>query len=342
MEGDVIEFQSNPFLDALLFSGKELVFENEPELSKSVDKVGGRALSQLKASYELHRAEVMQLKYGQFLKLVEGSFRNFKEGAIPSEVRGAVASKLEELGKREIEEKEKTFSKVHRFFHKLGQFLQGHGFRTQGEFGRKLAEGIKEEGKESSFAKVEAFIFASPSYLDKKQASQALKEVMKEVNALQESSFKRILDGVIFKRREPLFPEKMKLLFYSHLSQEKKELFDKVLFNRRGDWIDQAFDIVRGGAKERFKEVISPWMVKAFLQRRGDLRPMFRQEKDPEKIKFFLAMAEAAIKIYLDTNDFHEILILLREEGISIEKLEKNGCILTAEDLKKLRRQLIA
>lgn len=334
-----IEFHSNPFLDILIYSGRELSFKSS---SPSVKTVGEKALSELQASYLKYKKEISQLKYGQFLKLVEGSLQDFKQGEVPLDVKETVSSRLRALGNQQIE-KEKSFSKVHRFFHKFSQFLRGRSFCTEGEFGLKLARKVQIEEKGNCFAKLKALILGARSYLDQEQAAKALKGMEREINELPPSEFKRLLEKVFFANREAVFIEKMKFAFYKGLSEDKKNLFDEILSDRREDWFDQAFDIVSGIDPKNYKEIISKPLLRSFAMRRIALRSALKGEKEGAKVQFFTFLIEALIKRYLEgdqRSDYQDIRALLNQEQISIAKLEKNPLLLSEEDFKKLKKHI--
>ena len=135
-----IEFKSNPVFDIVIFSGIDIKYETQLSNSNLIGDAKTRALEELSRSYKAHKSG-LNLKYGQFLRTFEENIAQFNNPKIKS----AIATKLSELAKKRIEVKESQFSGIHKFFHKIGQYFKGHGFRTKGEWGIELASRIKKD-----------------------------------------------------------------------------------------------------------------------------------------------------------------------------------------------------
>jgi len=132
-----VEFKSNPMYDLAILSGfepnLEPVFAMQVSQTKKVTK-------QFKKSYEAYKQNLLKTEgqnYGQFLKKVEVSLLGLQDCATETEAREKISAKLEALALVRIKE-EATLKPARLFFHRIGHFLRGHGFKTKGEWGLKL------------------------------------------------------------------------------------------------------------------------------------------------------------------------------------------------------------
>ena len=245
-----VSFKSDPFLDAVIFSGVDVKdvydhkYSGKMEFNET-EKVAQAAFANIDQSYEDHKAHLDQnLKYDQFLKNVEGSISKFKQPEISSKVRQAVATKLSIVANDHIQTEKNQLTKVEKFFHKMSQLCQGHGFRTEGEWGVELASRMKKVDFEINKSQLEKCIIQGQGYLHPHETLDAMKE---DINSLSEAEFKKVINDVIFNKKEKLSTtgDKNKLHFYNNLNDEKKEIFNKIL-SSRSDRSKQIDDIIEG------------------------------------------------------------------------------------------------
>lgn len=71
-------------------------------------------------------------------------------GSETSEVRSSVANVLNREASA-LNDRMKQFSKIHLLFHKLAQFIQGHGFNTEAQWMEKLSQKLLMREKVEAF-----------------------------------------------------------------------------------------------------------------------------------------------------------------------------------------------
>ena len=89
-------------------------------------------------AYDGYKGYLKQrMHYDAFVELVDKNIDEVQKGDYTEKV----ANKIKEWADRKIR-KEKKMDPITKFFHKIGQFIQGHGFRTTGKYGKRLGEKI--------------------------------------------------------------------------------------------------------------------------------------------------------------------------------------------------------
>jgi len=331
-------FKSTPFIDAMLYAGVEY----EPQLKGTAlqGEAAQKALEQLKASYERHK-DTLKLKSGEYLHNVEVSLNQFKDPAIPSTARRAVALKLSTLAHKRMT-KESNFSAIHKFFHKIGQLFKGHGFRTKGEWGLELASKIEKIDAEIYKIELQSIIFQGIG-LERKATENRLQAIKNKINDLSDPQFSELLDEIIFASRETsTFGKKNKLIFYENLNDDKRKIFDQKLL-ARGDWYQQAFDMVEGfHEKKEILQFFSPAMVDKIKADPEAVIEIFKNtnHKNGWFNKFFEVAVEAAIASHFRESEpaygsIADLTVLLPADVI--KTIFSSSQILTPEEKTKIR-----
>lgn len=341
-----VQFHSSDFIDIVLFSGKDVNYQSQLEQTRLIGEAQKKVLGELQASYDAYKTQ-LSFNYEMFLEKVERNISHLQEPGVPSDVREAVSAKLETLAKERISTEEKKFSWLHALFHKIGQVFQGHGFRTEGEWGVQLATRLRQaEGK---FLEREL-----RSYIRETAPSQVDLDFMKRINGLSDQRFKEILRNVFFLYPEDIrFGEKNKMTIYKGLNDQKILLFYEQLLSQPY-WYNLAYNILEGGTSEEIRQLIRPEMVLQFQKAPDQIVMQFRSIplSDSNKI-FFKSLLESAIKDLLrksshgekESEFFLEITQILRavkEQSATdmVSQILQEPEILSPQDIEALRTNI--
>lgn len=311
-------------------AAKDLKFDT----SLSVSQISKEAFSDLEDDYESHASKVSNPKYGQYLKLVDENIGLIKSTAISSEEREAIKNKLDELIDLDREDRKfqaKTFPKISKFLHKLGQLLfKSHRFQTKGEHGVQL---VVELGN------VEQKILTKElgNLIKGRKASIPFKKFMNQVNALDDTQFKELLK-VYYKSHSSSRSKFKPYEFYSKLTSDKKEMVAELYENH--NWYNQVFSILKGRTSKEINEFISENMIDHL---RSNVNPFFHvwsseryHKNDPIFENFVELIIVRAVRKCLkeDDNNTIEEFISDEEFGASVRMMLSNN--LTQEEINKV------
>lgn len=340
-----VEFHSTPFLDVAIFSGKKVYFEKQLESSHLIGQAREKALHDLESSYERHRRNLSKMSYKTFISKAQKAYLEIKEKTTLEEIRQGISKKLETLSKTEID-KEKAISKIRKFFKRLGNFFNGYGFRTAGEYGLKLSEKIKKTPPQKTLENQVIEALSNPHYFESEKTDQLIEnqlaELQKAINGIPKDQFFSLTRSVL--RLMKPNEQKAILLFYQKLSPEKKQLFDSMLIHWWG--FSRVYHFANYLDPKQYSELISPTMVKEFLHQKkllekGKTRVEEMMNHPNKRIHdLYRALFESAIKNALDKGDFPLIDKLFSEGSVRLEKIKKNPLVLTPSDIEKLNKNL--
>jgi len=335
-----VQFQSNDLTDLYLYSGVEVDYKESTSIA--VHELKGeaqdKAMQELFTSYSQYK-QSLHFSYGKFLGKIEANIEELNSPRNSSEQLISVAGKLEELADKRIR-KENRFSGVHRFFHKIGQLFQGHGFRTKGEWGKLLANRIKEMDRKMFKSRVEQLVFGE-IFRDK------LQKGIEKINQLSKGEFKEALHSVFFRKNESIsFGKKNKLIIFNNLNNQKKKIFEQELLKRR-DWFSQAADIIEGADREQIKQFVTESMVKRFEKNSESTIGIYNRKKSDQfgLGVLFRVIAERAIKDYLSLDNTEGNLKLGeyindRSGKFPADKILNEPLVLTPEEIGLIKERI--
>lgn len=316
------DFKHNPIIDVVIFSGGKVEYGTQvsPYLK-------GPAAAEEEGKVRAHLGTSPVFDYEKFLRVVEKNLGSLRSASTSLENRKCVAQKLTEMSNSRIGE-ESSFSRIHKFFHKIGQLFSGHGFRTKGEWGLVVA------GKmEAAWRETLRCIFVGGGWDH---------ELTKMINDLSADGFKGILNDIVFAtiKGSVLRTENSKLLFYNGLNEEKKAIFYKELLARK-DWYSQAFDVIDlAEDNEGIKCFITDDLVKKFQDDSHRVIAFYEGAKDKNGWyqRFFYAMIEAAVSRYISNGEYSKIGELFNESLKNVDLVRVDlPEILTQEEIEKLK-----
>ncbi len=327
--------------DIIIFSVNDISENLEPQgLEKLKGDAVQQAIQEFQETYKNYKKD-LNFNYGEFLTIVEENLDRLESPKTRSDYRTSVAHKLSELAYERISQKESNFSWIHKIFHKFRQWRKGHGFKTKGEWGLKLASEMNEVDKKIQ----KQLIFCKIEWIIKKSSLHFGDKIMKEINGLSEERFTKALNDVIFEMKEDVFfGNKDKLEFYKKLDDDKKEIFKRVLLSR-SDWYEQAVEIIEGADDNEFESFIkNNGMVKCFQNNPSELIKRYKKRKSKtgwEK-RFFTIMFEAVISDYLKqdgTDKYIKISDLLNDVNNPVKwsKISKDPKLLTKEEVEMVK-----
>lgn len=340
-----VHFQSTPLLDLVIYSGIDIKYECQLQNTPLRGDIEKKALADLKQSYDDYKSN-LHFKYGQFLKRVENNIVELKRPEMPNIVRHAIACKLSDLAKRRIEVKESHYSGLHKFFHKVGQWFQGHGFRTKAEWGLLLASRIEKVDLENYKAQLQKCITRGPGVkMHKKSSREIINEMKSIINGLPDDQFKELLTDVYFKHKETdFFFSKNKFAFYQNLDPAKRGIFDRELLSRK-DWYEQAFDIIEGANDQDLQAFVSKEMVSLFKADPKKIIDIHENNKNPNgwSQKFFQMIVEKSVQEYVAQNTpeaYLQVAKLLHDPNIKASEILKKPLVLTPEQVQQLKNNI--
>lgn len=343
-----VEFQSNPIMEAAVFSGVDPNLEAQLPRNLTGD-AAKRALNELTQSYQKYKSN-LHLSYEELLVDVEGNIRKFNAVDMPAKVRQAVSTKLSSMATQRVSDVETQWSGIGRFFHKLGQVFRGHGYRTLGEWGQTLASRMKEYDRTVYTAQLKMCFSGS---LGLGNIQRIPDDVMEKVEQFNPEEFQQLLDEVVFKGSESLvFGAKNKFEFYDKLSEGKRLVFNQALLER-GDWFAQLYDIVEGSDTEEMKTFFSKMSLadlfkkvraapQQFLQQHRHLA----QNRDSGWLtRCFQYMVEATVRGFLQDGSTEALvqvgnLLNNYQEDIQTKKILEKPQLLTEDEIATLKRDI--
>ncbi|WP_068467220.1 hypothetical protein [Candidatus Protochlamydia phocaeensis] len=212
-----LNFQSDPYVDTLIFCGQPINIEKyaelkNPGIKQLTEQAKARALMDLNTSFENHKAH-LHFNLGSLAERV----KHYKENIQIDHAEGPVIHKMEEMIAAR-EQEERGFGTVHRFFHKVSQWLSGHGFRTEAQWAKSIVEEVRNEPNVdeitryfknySSFNPLDSRILNAVKHLDSATIEQLAKEDAFNVKELLFSPFGNLNSN-----------------FLTHLDEEQKKAF---------------------------------------------------------------------------------------------------------------------
>lgn len=335
-----IRFESNPLLDIYIFSGVNVKYTPSEDSTEQIGIIAERAFDNIEQLFNEHK-RTLSLTYDQFLKKIEENISEINNRETSQEIKNTVAAKLSDLAKTRIKTQESKFLWIHKFFHKIGQFCQGHGYQTKGEWGIELS--FKMRGFD-----LKEFNNNLKKWISGLLSDKFLNDMKNEINNFTSKQFEDVLEDVIFKTQEfKDFDGKNKFIFFKNLDGEKQEIFYKKLFSR-DDWYTQAFHIIENCNDEEFKEFVSKGTVIRGLASKfqGNSTRIFQTyenqiNKNENFKKFYNTIVEAHIKDCLDRGSFRIIGILATCDNINFKQILELPQILTAEEIEILGTKVI-
>jgi hypothetical protein len=226
-------------------------------------------INQLKPQFDQHVNNLKSISYAKLLQKVTNARNELISANLSDAYREKVANKLEELADNRITAKENAFGGLHRFFHKIFQALQGHGFQTKAEYGKQIAKELKESSSKNLEMNIAEWMrgIVHPSG----------EEIKKVLNEMPSERFVQLLNSAVF----PIIPRNWageKYVLYQLLTDEKKAIFRQQLSERR----NLIGDIRTIGGITEAQELISSLPAEPFQKLAPDLGKRIKQDKaDP-------------------------------------------------------------
>lgn len=187
------------------------------------DQAKKAAIESQKPVFAKHREELQKISYGKLLQKIEKTRASLTSPEIPNDVRVKIAEKLNALAQKRIDNKESKFGFLRAFFHKLNQFFHGHGFQTKAQYGKQLADGLKESSIKNLEKSVAAWVAGTihPNLVDLK----------KNINSLPDDKLRSLLNTAVFNVRSQSFAWP-KYELYKLLTEKQQAIFREVLVER--------------------------------------------------------------------------------------------------------------
>lgn len=229
-------------IDILIFSGVE--FDSKVLFKDNFEGLKGKFYDRevKKFTTELKNyKESLNFTLGKICTYVRAHFKKFQ--GYPEDHTSQVSTKIKELADIRIK-KEDKFNSIHKFFHKIGQFFQGHGFRTEGKWGLSVANDLIER-------KVD--LKSLGKQLD---GYSGIGDVEKQLHLLTDNQFRKFLPKFLdtLQKKRMAFHE-LNDLFATLDNKEKKEIFIKTILER-SDWFTLCCSCMLSGYKnEKESEV---------------------------------------------------------------------------------------
>lgn len=135
--------------------------------------------------------------------------------------RHAVATKLSSLAEERIKVQESNFSILYKLFHKIFQIFQGHGFRTEGEWGIEFANRIEKINLELVKEALRQSIRDT-----KNDDKEALSKLKLGLDSITDAQFGEVLIELMLSEPSLRKQAYKKFAFYEMLSPEKKDIIN--------------------------------------------------------------------------------------------------------------------
>lgn len=315
-----------PFIDTLVYSGVNVVDSELQRLKEKGDLAGQEALINSKETFERYRDNLTQtLSYDQFLEKIEDNLPEFERTEFP-DARLAVANKLASLSVTVQPDKTGFYAQVNKFFEKIGQLFQGHGFRTQKEWGLELAARMRDMDIAINKKNLLKGLKKGIPWRDQK-----LENMKRVAEGLTDKQFKLLVDDMLGQREYLAGSEntprtKDRLAFYNILNDERKALFKHVLLygpHDSGsnptplfDWYQRTFNVIEGTVDpELYRDFVTEEMASAFGSDPGKYIKISEKINGPFGDLFFNALIKTLIAHHLQSGrkDSVDLLMLYSE-----------------------------